>query len=152
MGRTSPPRYSSRRATMSVMSSWWARAPLRIKLALAFTGVMAVLLVGASVTLSLLSAANLDRAIDDGLEARAGDAAALVRAGARSGRLSGSGEALAQGIGADGRLLDTTPGAGDDPLITPEQLRRAVAGGVVTERPGREGAEQGIRVLARSAP
>ena len=47
-------------------------------------------------TLSLLSAANLDRAIDDGLEARAGDAAALVRAGAASGRLSGSGEALAQ--------------------------------------------------------
>ncbi len=64
------------------MSSWWARAPLRIKLALAFTGVMAVLLAAASVTLSLLSAANLDRAIDDGLEARAGDAAALVRAGA----------------------------------------------------------------------
>ena len=95
---------------MSVMSSWWARAPLRIKLALAFTGVMAVLLAGASVTLSLLSAANLDRAIDDGLEARAGDAAALVRAGAQSGRLSGSGEALAQVLSPTGELLDTTPG------------------------------------------
>ena len=33
------------------MTSWWARAPLRIKLALAFTGVMAVLLLGASVSL-----------------------------------------------------------------------------------------------------
>src|SRR5829696_5242267 len=128
--RTLPSRYPSARATMS---SWWARAPLRIKLTLAFTGVMAVLLLGASVTLSLLSAANLDRAIDDGLEARAGDAAALVRAGARSGRLSDSGEALAQVIGPDGRLLDTTPGAGDDPLLTPEQLRRAALGGVVTE-------------------
>ena len=98
---------------MSVMSSWWARAPLRIKLALAFTGVMAVLLAGASVTLSLLSAANLDRAIDDGLEARAGDAAALVRAGAQSGRLSGSGEALAQVLGPRRRACSTRrPGAG----------------------------------------
>src|SRR4051794_20842635 len=137
---------------MSAMSSWWARVPLRIKLALAFTGVMAVLLFGASVTLSLLSAANLDRAIDDGLEARAGDAAALVRAGAKSGRLSGSGEALAQVLDPNGRLLDTTPGAGYDPLLSPEELRRAVASGIVTERPGREGAESGIRVLGRPAP
>ena len=137
---------------MSVMSSWWARAPLRIKLALAFTGVMAVLLAGASVTLSLLSAANLDRAIDDGLEARAGDAAALVRAGAQSGRLSGSGEALAQVLSQDGELLDTTPGAGETPLLTPAELREAAAGGVVTERPPREGAADGIRVLGRPAP
>ena len=137
---------------MSPMSSWWARAPLRIKLALAFTGVMAVLLAGASVTLSLLSAANLDRAIDDGLEARAGDAAALVRAGARSGRLSDSGEALAQVLDARGRVLDTTPDAGSAPLLTQAELRRAAAGRVVTERPPREGAADGIRVLGRPAP
>jgi two-component system, OmpR family, sensor kinase len=134
------------------MTSWWARAPLRIKLALAFTGVMAVLLAGASVTLSLLSAANLDRAIDDGLEARAGDAAALVRAGTRSGRLSGSGEALAQVLAEDGRVLDTTPGAGDEPLLTPSELRRAATGGVITERGPREGLADGIRVLGRPAP
>jgi two-component system OmpR family sensor kinase len=137
---------------MSAMASWWARMPLRIKLALAFTGVMAVLLVGASVTLSLLSAANLDRAIDDGLEARAGDAAALVRPGAQSGRLSGSGEALAQVLDVKGEVLDTTPGAGDAALLTPEEVKRATARGIVTERPPREGARDGIRVLARPAP
>jgi len=137
---------------MSTMSSWWARAPLRIKLTLAFTGVMAVLLAGASVTLSLLSAANLDRAIDDGLEARAGDAAALVRSGTQSGRLSGSGEALAQVLSPSGQLLDTTPGAGDAPLLTPAELREAATGGVVSERPPREGADDGIRVLGRPAP
>ena len=137
---------------MCVMSSWWARTPLRIKLALAFTGVMAVLLAGASVTLSLLSAANLDRAIDDGLQARAGDAAALVRAGTESGRLSGSGEALAQVLGPDGELLDTTPGAGDVPLLDPGELERAAAGGVVTELAPRAGAADGIRVLGRPAP
>jgi two-component system, OmpR family, sensor kinase len=137
---------------MSSMTSWWERAPLRIKLALAFTGVMAVLLAGASVTLSLLSAANLDRAIDDGLEARAGDAAALVRAGTQSGRLSGSGEALAQVLAADGTVLDTTPGAGDRPLLTPSELRRAEQGGVITERGPREGLADGFRVLGRPAP
>ena len=137
---------------MSAMTSWWARAPLRIKLALAFTGVMAVLLAGAGVTLSLLSAANLDRAIDDGLEARAGDAAALVRAGAESGRLSGSGEALAQVLDADGAVLDTTPGAGERPLLTPAELSRARAGRVVADRDPRPGFADGIRVLGRPAP
>jgi signal transduction histidine kinase len=134
------------------MSSWWARAPLRIKLTLAFTGVMAILLVIASVTLSLLSAANLDRAIDDGLEARAGDAAALVRAGAESGRLSGSGEALAQVLDERGNVLDTTPGAGDDALLTPAEIRRAAKGGVVTELGPRRGLADGVRVLGRPAP
>jgi len=137
---------------MSSMTSWWARAPLRIKLTLAFTGVMAILLVIASVTLSLLSAANLDRAIDDGLEARAGDAAALVRAGAESGRLSGSGEALAQVLDENGNVLDTTPGAGARPLLTPAELHRAARGGVVTERGPRTGFTDGIRVLGRPAP
>ena len=134
------------------MTSWWARAPLRIKLALAFTGVMAVLLLGASVTLSLLSAANLDRAIDDGLEARAGDAAALVRPGAASGRLSGSGEALAQVLDEQGKVLDTTPGAGAAPLLTAGEIAEAAGGGVVTERGPRPGFSDGIRLLGRPAP
>ena len=72
------------------------------KLTLAFTGVMAVLLAGAGIALSVLVAQNLDSTIDDGLAARAGDAAApsrrthgdrqlaqhrrAVRAGARPGR------------------------------------------------------------------
>ena len=63
-----------------------ARMPLRFKLTLAFTGVMAVLLTGAGIALSLLVASNLDNTIDDGLEARAGDAAAVVAAGPGSRR------------------------------------------------------------------
>jgi two-component system, OmpR family, sensor kinase len=134
------------------MGSTWARAPLRIKLAVAYTGVMAVLLVAASVTLSLLSARNLDRAIDDGLEARAGDAAAIVREGAHAGRLSDSGEALAQVLSPSGAVLDTTPGAGGKPLLTRPQIQKAIRGGVVTELPPRQGASDGIRVLGRPAP
>src|SRR5215212_766878 len=130
------------------MGSTWARAPLRIKLAVAYTGVMAVLLVAASVALSLLSAANLDRAIDDGLEARAGDAAAIVHEGAHAGGLSGSGEALAQVLSPTGVVLDTTPGAGDKPLLTGPQLDKALAGGGVSANLApRQGADEGIRVL-----
>jgi two-component system, OmpR family, sensor kinase len=137
---------------MSRMGSTWARAPLRIKVAIAYTGVMAVLLVAASVTLSLLSAANLDKAIDDGLEARAGDAAAIVREGAEAGRLNRSGEALAQVLSPTGEVLDTTPLAGGTPLLTREQIDRAVSGGVVTQLPARQGAPEGLRVLGRPAP
>ena len=134
------------------MGSTWARVPLRIKLTLAFTGVMAVLLAAASVALSVLSAANLDRAINDGLEARAGDAAALVREGTRSGRLSGSGEALAQVLAPDGRVLDTTPGAGARALVTPSEVRRADRGGEIIDRASQPGAPDGIRLLVRTAP
>ena len=55
-----------------------SRMPLRFKLTLAFTGVMAVLLAIAGFALSLLVAQNLDSTIDDGLAARARDAAAVV--------------------------------------------------------------------------
>jgi signal transduction histidine kinase len=128
------------------------RLPLRIKLALAFTGVMAVLLAAASVALSLLSARNLDRAIDNGLAARAGDAAALVRDDPAPGRLAGSGEALAQVLDHTGRVLDTTPAAGRQPLLGAEQIAATRAGDVVTDRPPREGAPDGVRLLARSVP
>src|SRR4051794_1870265 len=134
------------------MGSTWARAPLRLKLAVAFTGVMAVLLAAAGVTLSLLSAANLDRAIDDGLEARAGDAAALVHEGAAAGRLSDSGEALAQVLSSYGAVLDTTPGAGGKPLLTRPEVDQALRGRVVKQLAPRGGADDGIRVLGRAAP
>jgi signal transduction histidine kinase len=134
------------------MGSTWARAPLRIKVAIAYTGVMAVLLVAASVLLSLLSAKSLDNAIDDGLDARAGDAAAIVREGAQAGRLSHSGEALAQVLSPAGAVLDTTPLAGGKPLLTREQIDQAMAGGVVTQLPARQGAPEGLRVLGEPAP
>jgi len=134
------------------VGSAWARVPLRIKLALAFTGVMAVLLAAASVALSLLSARNLDRAIDAGLAARTGDAAALVREDTGPGQLAGSGESLAQVLATDGRVLDTTPGAGRQSLLSPAELADASRADVVLDRPARPGAPDGIRVLARDVP
>ena len=76
---------------------WLVLMPLRIKLTLAFTGVMAVLLAAAGIALSVLVAQNLDSTIDDGLagprarrrggRARpAGQHRRAVRAGAHAGR------------------------------------------------------------------
>src|SRR3954451_14337755 len=102
--------------------AWLARPlaglPLRIKLTLAFTGVMAVLLAAAGIALSLLVAANLDSTIDDGLAARARDAAAVVG----TGGLASPGEPFAQVLGVDGRRLDAPTGAGHRPLLKEHEL------------------------------
>jgi signal transduction histidine kinase len=131
------------------MAATWARIPLRIKLTLAFTGVMAVLLAGASIALSVLVASNLDRAIDGGLSARAHDAAALV--GGRGGlrRLTES-ESIAQVLRPDGRVLVATPRAGPVSLLSAEQLRRAAARRVIVDERlgGREGT---VRLFGRHA-
>jgi two-component system OmpR family sensor kinase len=130
------------------MAGAWARVPLRLKLTLAFTGVMAVLLAVAGFALSLLVARNLDSAIDAGLEARAGDAAALVAGAVSAGRLERSGEPLAQVLDRSGEVLDTTPRAGSAPLLTAGELRRAARAPLVFDR----GSEQeAVRLYARPA-
>src|SRR3954470_2881818 len=106
-----------------------SRMPLRFKLTLAFTGVMAVLLTGAGIALSVLVAHNLDSTIDDGLEARAGDAAAVVR----TGRLGSTGEPFAQVVSDDGRVLDTTTGAGEAALLGTPDRERALRGRVIVD-------------------
>jgi signal transduction histidine kinase len=103
--------------------------PLRFKLTLAFTGVMAVLLAVAGIALSLLVAQNLDSTIDDGLEARARDAGAVVR----RGQLSDTGEPYAQVLRLDGTVRDTTTGAGSRPLLDAAEVAEARTGVVIAE-------------------
>src|SRR4051794_29867737 len=121
--------------------------PLRFKLTLAFTGVMAVLLTAAGIALSVLVANNLDNTIDDGLAARAGDAAAVVAARPAQSALDSTGEAFAQVLDSNGKVEDTTTGAGDDSLLDPESLAKARQGSVIVERRARDGAA--VRLLAR---
>jgi len=116
--------------------------PLRIKLTLAFTGVMALLLIAAGIALSVLVAKNLDSTINDGLSARAGDAAAVVS----RGRLASTGEPFAQLLSFDGRVLQTTTGAGTRPLLGASSLRRAATGDAIMQR-RRAGVD--LRLLAR---
>jgi two-component system, OmpR family, sensor kinase len=128
-----------------------ARVPLRIKLTLAFTGVMAILLAAAGVALSLLVARNLDTTIDDGLAARAGDAAALMQGGVHAGRLNESGETFAQVLSPSGQVLDTTPGAGPASVLTPAETAAAAHRKVIAERGGFRRDTEGLRLLARPA-
>jgi signal transduction histidine kinase len=107
-----------------------SRISLRLKLTLAFTGVMAVLLAIAGIALSLLVATNLDSTIDNGLEARAGDAAAVVD----TGKLARTGEPFAQVLALNGSVLDTTTGAGERPLLRPAERAAARSGDVIVER------------------
>jgi two-component system, OmpR family, sensor kinase len=130
------------------MSSAWARVPLRVKLTLAFTGVMAVLLAAAGFALSLLVARNLDRAINAGLAARAGDAAALVVGEVRPGRLQESGEAYAQVLDARSRVLDTTPKAGDTPLLGASELEASERTPAILDRQSATDAAP-VRLYAR---
>ena len=122
----------------------FARIPLRVKLTLAFTGVMAVLLAAAGIALSLLVAANLDSTIDDGLAARAGDAAALVRNG---GLLARTGETYAQVLAPDGSVTDTSPAAGEAPLIARGDLKPSLRTDTISQRRLSNGTR--LRLLAR---
>jgi two-component system, OmpR family, sensor kinase len=126
-----------------------SRLPVRVRLTLAFTGVMAVLLAAAGIALSLLVADNLDSTIDDGLAARAGDAAALVRTGTNLGRLERTGEAFAQLLEPNAQVLDSTPSAGEEPLLSPAEAARARRHVVIADRHEPNGAS--LRLYARPA-
>ena len=73
----------------------FARLPLRIRLTLVFTGVMALVLAAGGFAIYTLFEADLDRTLEDGLSARAGDAAALLRVNGVAA-LGESGERYAQ--------------------------------------------------------
>ena len=123
------------------MAASWARIPLRIKLTLAFTGVMAVLLAAAGIALSVLVAAEPRlRRSTTGSRARAGDAAALVAGDA--GRAPGR---HGRGVRAGARrrrraCCDTTTGAGGTPLLTPRAAGRARRGDRDRRAPRADGA------------
>jgi signal transduction histidine kinase len=111
----------------------FARLPLRIRLTLAFTGVMALVLAAGGFAIYTLFEADLDRTLEDGLRARAGDAGALLRANGVAA-VRDSGEPYAQVLDPRGRVLVTTRRAGRAPLLNGAELAGALAGERLTER------------------
>lgn len=126
---------------------------MRWRLTLAFAAVMAVVLAATGVFIYERLNANLDQAVDRGLNARAADVAALAQqsdSGLREARGAATtrrpGE-IAQLIDAGGRVLDRTPGLSARPLISPAALNAARhAGGVFTD--ARSAVDQPVRLLA----
>ena len=111
-----------------------ARIPIRWRLVLVFTLVMAAVLVATGGFLYLRLGAALDETIDRGLRSRADDVAALVRqagsglSGDAASRLAERGESFAQVLSSDGAIVDSTPQLGDTPQLSPADVSRAANG------------------------
>jgi len=110
------------------------RLPVRVRVTLAFTGAMAVVLIATGLFLGLRFVSQFDAALDQGLRTRVDDVTALLQqrdvglsVGGRS-RLTENGENLAQVLDARGRVVDATPTLRGRSLLTPEELARARRG------------------------
>jgi len=129
--------------------------PVRIRLTLAFTGVMAVVLVAVGLFVYARVGSDLDAALDRSLRTRADDFAAVASGGnlgtADQDRLVETDESLAQVIGRGGHVVYSSPGLGKRPLLRGEQLARAKRGPVLTDRESVAGFDERVRLLARPA-
>ncbi len=128
-----------------------SRIPIRLRLTLVFTLVMALVLAGFGAFVYLRLKSSLDEQLDERLMLRADALASLVRSGtAPSDSLGPVGEdEFAQVLGPDGTLLGATPSF-SSPLLAPDTLARARAGPVVVGRipvAGIDGGEARIRAI-----
>ncbi len=123
------------------------RQPLRVKLTLAFAGVMIVLFGGLALLLYTRMQAGLDTGINGALHARAASLADVIRARAKGRNpgwppLPAAGGEFAQILNSNGRVFKSTSGLGSPPLIRGSELAAARNG---TIQIGHEGS----RLLAR---
>lgn len=104
------------------------RLPIRLRLTLAFALAMAIVLAATGAFLYVRLASSLDEAIDEGLQVRLADVAALAAEGdsavGESGgnRLADPEDSFAQVLDATGRVVDGTALAGGRPALEPRQL------------------------------
>jgi two-component system, OmpR family, sensor kinase len=131
------------------------RLPIRIRLTLAFTVVMAVVLVAVGLFVYSRVADDLDSALDTALRGRADDlAATATRPGSVApdrDRLVARDESLAQVIGRDGRARYSSPGLGHTAVLTSDELARARNGAVFVDRDGVGSFDEHLRLLAKPA-
>src|SRR6476659_4166031 len=91
-----------------------SRLPIRLRVTLAFTAAMAVVLIAVGLFLYLRLEAQLDSSINNGLRSRAGEVGAFARTsktglGSHGTSLIEQDESFAQVLSRDGRILDSTP-------------------------------------------
>ena len=130
-----------------------ARVPIRIRLALAFAGVMAVVLLATGLFLYFRLSSELNASVDQGLRSRASDVTTLIRdenftlarAGSR-GRLED--ESVTQVLDASGRVVDAPPSLRGRPLLTLAETDRALRGTVIVEKDRLPTDEGPVRILA----
>jgi two-component system, OmpR family, sensor kinase len=123
-----------------------ARLPIRVRLTLAFTGVIALVLLVAGFFLAREFARDLDRSIDNAQRAQARDIAALVASVRRPPSVSESGERFAQVYTRRGRTLSSTRQAQGERLLSPAEVEEATRRTLTIER--RAIGESEVRVRA----
>jgi two-component system OmpR family sensor kinase len=130
------------------------RLPVRVRVTLAFAGVIALVLAATGLFVYLRLASELDATIDQGLRSRAGDVGALVAQAddglAASGRLplTERGENLAQILDAGSRVVDATPAYQGAPLLSAAERRRALRSTITVERDRLAPEHEPARLLA----
>jgi two-component system, OmpR family, sensor kinase len=103
--------------------------PIRLKLALQFSAVTLVLLLGVGILFGIELRRDLQHSMDNVLRSRADELVAQVGAGSGGvGPLRLPGGSYGQLLTTDGRLLQSTDDAPPQPLLTPEQAGIAVSG------------------------
>ena len=128
------------------------KLPIRIRVTLAFAGVMALVLAGVGLFLYSQLDSRLNESIDNSLRSRAGEVTALVQGA--PGRL-GSGaslieqeESFAQILTLDGQVEDSTPQVANAPVLTETELGGASVEPIFLEREQVPGIEGRARLLA----
>jgi two-component system OmpR family sensor kinase len=129
------------------------RLPIRVRVTLAFTAVMSVVLAAVGLFLYLRLEAQLNESNDQGLRSRAGEVSALVRASPTGlGRIGRSSliepeESFAQLLTSRGQVIDSTRQLRGRPALSPEQAE-GVASPTFFEVDRLPGLEGRVRVLA----
>lgn len=133
--------------------SGWSRLPVRVRVPLAFAGVMAVVLTATGLFLFLRLGAELDATIEQSLRSRAGDVTALIEQ-ADSGleesgddALTEQAESFAQILDRSGAVVDATPGVGTQGLLESGQLPDEVGETVIVDREAIPGEDDPVRLL-----
>jgi len=131
------------------------RLPIRIRLTLAFTVVMALVLVAVGLFVYSRVGSDLDSALNtslrtraDDLAAAAGDPGSLVP---DQDRLVARDESLAQVIGPDGGVRYSSTGLGRTRILSAEELARARRGPLFVDRNGVARFDERLRLLAKPA-
>jgi two-component system OmpR family sensor kinase len=130
-----------------------SRIPIRLRVTLAFTAVMAVLLTALGYFVYARFDNELSEQIDQSLRTHGDDVASLVahRDLGRSVRLLGREESFAQVLTPDGRVYATTPQLGNNPQLTPAEAATASRESFLVTRPHIRSITGQARLLARPA-
>ena len=107
-----------------------SRIPIRLRVTLAFTAAMALVLIATGLFLYFRLEARLDESIDNGLRSRAGEASALVSTSGGSLESSHESpliepdESFAQVLTPAGRIVDSTPQLRSASILDGAELRQ----------------------------